>query len=88
MNARQIHARTEDERLHLSASVVGAPGPSVVGTMWAMADEGGRDLANHFQVNVLGRSKGYPITRDLQALGDGMQKLQRKQYFTRVTGEF
>ncbi|KAH9015466.1 hypothetical protein EDB85DRAFT_1875818, partial [Lactarius pseudohatsudake] len=37
-----------DEGLHLVAAVQYCGFRSVVGTMWAMADVGGRDLAKHF----------------------------------------
>ncbi|KAI9452952.1 CHAT domain-containing protein [Lactarius psammicola] len=61
-----------DEVLHLAAAVQYCGFRSVVGTMWAMVDEDGRDLAKHFYKSVFsGRERAAPYCeRSAKALRD------------------
>ncbi|KAH9057680.1 CHAT domain-containing protein [Lactarius vividus] len=47
-----------DEGLHLAAAVQYCGFRSVVGTMWAMADEDGQDLAKHFYKTLFSAREG------------------------------
>jgi len=47
----------DDEGLHLAAAVQYCGFRSVVGTMWAMVDEDGRDLAKHFYKALFSTSR-------------------------------
>jgi hypothetical protein len=58
-----------DEGLHLAAAVQYCGFRSVVGTMWAMVDEDGRDLANIFTRHcslLRDEKRGYRIMKDLR----------------------
>ncbi|KAH9956725.1 CHAT domain-containing protein [Russula dissimulans] len=58
---------TADEALHLTAAMQYCGFRSVVGTLWAMADTDGRDLADHFMDLCLAtsvRSGGCVLERD------------------------
>jgi CHAT domain-containing protein len=61
-----------DEGLHLAAAVHFSGFRSVVGTMWAMVNEDGRDLAENFYKVLFLNSRshrdegGYHITKDLR----------------------
>ncbi|KAH9952668.1 CHAT domain-containing protein [Russula dissimulans] len=58
---------TADEALHLTAAMQYCGFRSVVGTLWAMADTDGRDLADHFMGLCLAtslRSGGCVLERD------------------------
>lgn len=62
-----------DEGLHLAAAVQYCGFRSVVGTMWAMADVDGRDLAKYFtrRCSLLRKeNREYGITRDLRKRSD------------------
>ena len=70
-----------DEALHLTAAMQYCGFRSVVGTMWAMADTDGRDLAESFYKSLLsGREAGVPYyERSARALRDATRKLRRKR---------
>ena len=72
------------EGLHLTAAVQFAGFRSVVGTMWAMADIDGHDLAKHFYASVFSeRWKGVPYhERTAEALRDAVRVLRRKKKMT------
>jgi len=69
------------EGLHLTAAVQFAGFRSVVGTMWAMADIDGHDLAKHFYASVFSeRWQGVPYyERTAEALRDAVRELRRKK---------
>jgi CHAT domain-containing protein/tetratricopeptide (TPR) repeat protein len=73
-----------DEVLHLAAAVQYCGFKSVVGTMWAMVDEDGRDLAEHFYKALFskssGREPGLPYhERSAKALRFAVKKLRKKK---------
>jgi CHAT domain-containing protein len=71
-----------DEALHLAAAVQYCGFRSVVGTMWAMADTDGQDLARNFYKSVFsgGGKRGVPYyERTAEALRDAVVKLRRKR---------
>ena len=69
-----------DEGLHLAAAVQYSGFRSAVGTMWAMADIDGPDLAGHFYRSVFSnRWEGVPYyERTAEALRDAVRNLRRK----------
>ena len=69
-----------DEALHLAAAMQYCGFRSVVGTMWAMADEDGRDLAENFYKSVFsGGEQGVCYhERTAEALRDAVVKLRRR----------
>jgi len=69
-----------DEVLHLAAAMQFCGFRSVVGTMWAMADVDGRDLARHFYRSVFSNeAQGGPYyERTAEALRDAVVSLRRK----------
>ncbi|KAH9034027.1 CHAT domain-containing protein [Lactarius deliciosus] len=75
-----------DEGLHLAAAVQYCGFRSVVGTMWAMANVDGPDLAKHFYKSVFPkREQGEPVPyykRSAGALRDAVKKLRRKRGIT------
>ncbi|KAI9451569.1 CHAT domain-containing protein [Lactarius psammicola] len=76
-----------DEVLHLAAAVQYCGFRSVVGTMWAMVDEDGRDLAEHFYKALFSttsrREQGIPYhERSAKALRFAVKKLRRKKRIT------
>jgi hypothetical protein len=72
-----------DEGLHLAAAVQYCGFRSVVGTMWAMADTDGRDLAKYFYKALFSRSRGIPYhERSAEALRSAVKKLRRKRGIT------
>ncbi|KAF8264652.1 CHAT domain-containing protein [Lactarius quietus] len=73
-----------DEGLHLVAAVQYCGFRSVVGTMWAMANTDGKDLAKHFYKSMLsGKQTGVPYyQRSAKALRDAAKKLRRKRGVT------
>ncbi|KAI9508533.1 hypothetical protein F5148DRAFT_1283913 [Russula earlei] len=73
-----------DEGLHLAAAMQHCGFRSVVGTMWAMADTDGRDLARRFYKNVLSETgEAMPIyERSAVALRDAVKALRRKRGMT------
>ncbi|KAH9041481.1 CHAT domain-containing protein [Lactarius deliciosus] len=70
-----------DEALHLTAAIQYCGFRSVVGTMWAMADTDGRDLAENFYKSLFSsREQGVPYyERSARALRDAARKLRRKE---------
>jgi CHAT domain-containing protein len=72
-----------DEGLHLAAAVQYCGFRSVVGTMWAMADIDGRDLAKYFYKELFSDSRGSPYhKRSAKALRFAVQKLRKKRGIT------
>jgi CHAT domain-containing protein len=77
-----------DEVLHLAAAVQYCGFRSVVGTMWAMVDEDGQDLAKHFYKALFStsrREEGVPYhERSAKALRFAVKKLRgtRKRRIT------
>ncbi|KAI0003263.1 CHAT domain-containing protein, partial [Russula compacta] len=70
-----------DEGLHLTAAMQFCGFRSVVGTMWAMADTDGQDLARDFYKAVFShRRQGVQYyERTAEALRDAVRKLRRKR---------
>ena len=70
-----------DEALHLTAAMQYCGFRSVVGTMWAMADTDGEDLAKSFYESLFSsRETDVPYyERSAHALRDATQKLRRKR---------
>ena len=70
-----------DEGLHLAAAVQYCGFRSVVGTMWAMADEDGGDLTELFYTSMF--SSGEPEVpyheRSARALRDAVRSLRKKK---------
>jgi CHAT domain-containing protein/tetratricopeptide (TPR) repeat protein len=76
-----------DEVLHLAAAVQYCGFRSVVGTMWAMVDEDGRDLAEQFYKALFSttsrQDQGIPYhERSAKALRSAVKKLRRKKRIT------
>jgi CHAT domain-containing protein len=72
-----------DEGLHLAAAVQYCGFRSVLGTMWAMVDEDGRDLAENFYKALFANSRGTPYyERSAKALRFAVKKLRRKRKIT------
>ncbi len=71
-----------DEALHLAAAMQYCGFRSVVGTMWAMADKDGRDLAGNFYKQVFSDRKqwqGVPYyERTAKALRNAVKKLRKE----------
>jgi CHAT domain-containing protein len=78
-----------DEGLHLSAAVQYSGFRSVVGTMWAMADNDGPVIAEHFYTLVFSEKwKGVPYyERTAEALRDAVQVLRSLRGKKKVTTE-
>ena len=70
-----------DEALHLTAAMQYCGFRSVVGTMWAMADTDGRDLARYFYKSLFSsQESSLPYyERSAEALRDATQKLRGKR---------
>jgi CHAT domain-containing protein/tetratricopeptide (TPR) repeat protein len=70
-----------DEALHLTAAMQYCGFRSVVGTMWAMADTDGLDLAKNFYKSLFSRrDSSVPYyERSAEALRDATQKLRGKR---------
>ena len=75
-----------DEGLHLAAAVQYCGFRSMVGTMWAMVDKDGRDLAENFYKALFSDSKreqGTPYhERSAKALRFAVKKLRKKRRIT------
>jgi CHAT domain-containing protein len=81
--AEMTEGRKADEGLHLAAAVQYCGFRSVVGTMWAMADEDGRDLAENFYKALFENSRRTPYhERSAKALRFAVKKLRRKRRIT------
>jgi CHAT domain-containing protein len=84
-HAAEITAKSvSDEALHLTAAMQYCGFRSVVGTMWAMADTDGRDLAKNFYKSLFSRrdSSVRYYERSAEALRDATQKLREKRGIT------
>jgi len=70
-----------DEGLHLAAAVQYCGFRSVVGTMWAMADQDGGDLAKHFYNSMFWNDDtGIPYhERSARALRDAVRSLRKEK---------
>ena len=69
-----------DEVLHLAAAVQHCGFRSAVGTMWAMADVDGRDLAEDFYKAMFSNSRRMPYhERSAKALRVAVKKLRKKR---------
>ncbi|KAI9445761.1 hypothetical protein BJY52DRAFT_1228705 [Lactarius psammicola] len=75
-----------DEGLHFAAAVQYCRFRCVVGTMWAMVDEAGRDLAEHFYKALFStsrREQGLPYhERSAKSIWFAVKKLRRKRRIT------
>ena len=72
-----------DEVLHLAAAVQYCGFRSVVGTMWAMADIDGKDLAKHFYKRLFSGSSETPYhERSAEALLFAVNMLRKKRRIT------
>ena len=82
--AEQTEESIADEVLHLAAAMQFCGFRSVVGTMWAMADIDGRDLARDFYDSVFSdRMQGaHHYERTAEALRDAVKNLRRKRGMT------
>ena len=81
-HAAEITAQSvSDEALHLTAAMQYCGFRSVVGTMWAMADTDGRDLAKNFYKSLFssGDSSVPYYERSAEALRDATQKLRGRR---------
>jgi CHAT domain-containing protein len=77
--AEMTEESISDEVLHLAAAMQFCGFRSVVGTMWAMADIDGRDLARHFYKSVFSsEGQGRYYERTASALRDAVVSLRRK----------
>ena len=78
--AEQTEESIADEVLHLAAAMQFCGFRSVVGTMWAMADIDGRDLARDFYDSIFsGETQAASYhERTAQALRDAVRNLRRK----------
>jgi len=70
-----------DEGLHLAAAVQYCGFRSVVGTMWAMADQDGGDLAEHFYKSMFSADQsGVPYyERSARSLRDAVRAVRKKK---------
>jgi len=70
-----------DEGLHLTVAVQYCGFRSVVGTMWAMADEDGGDLAGHFYKSMFSSNDASVpyYERSARSLRDAVRSLRRKK---------
>jgi CHAT domain-containing protein len=70
-----------DEALHLAAAMQYCGFRSVVGTMWAMADTDGKDVAENFYRSVFssGKQGVCYYERTAEALRDAVVRLRRKK---------
>jgi len=79
--AETTNESPSDEALHLAAAMQYCGFRSVVGTMWAMADTDGRDLAGYFYKSLFSRQRQgvHYYERTAEALRDAVVKLRRKR---------
>ena len=81
--AEMTEGSVVEEGLHLVAAVQYCGFRSVVGTMWAMVDEDGRDLAKNFYKALFSNSRGTPYhERSAKALRFAVKKLRGKRRIT------
>jgi CHAT domain-containing protein/tetratricopeptide (TPR) repeat protein len=81
--AELTEGSSADEGLHLAAAVQYCGFKSVVGTMWAMANEDGPDVAKYFYQSMFPKKeKGEPVPyykKSASALRDAVKKLREKK---------
>ena len=81
--AELTEGSSADEGLHLAAAVQYCGFKSVVGTMWAMANDDGQDVAKYFYQSVFPKKeKGEQVPyykRSAPALRDAVKKLRQKK---------
>lgn len=79
--AEWTDAHIPDEALHLTAAMQYCGFRSAVGTLWAMADVDGRDLAEHFYKRVFAREERVVGLgeRSARALRDAVRRLRKKR---------
>ncbi|KAI0256962.1 CHAT domain-containing protein [Lactifluus subvellereus] len=71
---------TPDEVLHLTAAMQFSGFRSVIGTMWAMADEDGKDLSEHFYSKMFAAgAQVASYEQSARALRHATQKLRTKK---------
>jgi len=84
--AEMTEGSSAEEGLHLAAAVQYCGFRSVVGTMWAMANQDGPDMARHFYQSMFPKKeKGGPVPyykRSAKALRDAVKKLRKKRGIT------
>jgi tetratricopeptide (TPR) repeat protein len=84
--AELTEGSSADEGLHLAAAMQYCGFRSVVGTMWAMANEDGPDVAKYFYQSMFPKKEnGEPAPyykRSAGALRDAVRKLQKKRGMT------
>jgi CHAT domain-containing protein len=84
--AELTEGSSADEGLHLAAAMQYCGFRSVVGTMWAMANEDGPDVAKYFYQSMFPKKeKGEPAPyykRSAGALRDAVRKLRKKRGIT------
>ena len=86
--AELTEGSSADEGLHLAAAVQYCGFRSVVGTMWAMANEDGPDVAKCFYQSMFSKEEeGESLTapyykRSAGALRDAVKKLREKRWVT------
>jgi hypothetical protein len=84
--AELTEGSSAEEGLHLAAAVQYCGFKSVVGTMWAMANQDGPELAKHFYKSMFPKKeKGEPVPyykRSAGALRDAVKKLRKKRGVT------
>ena len=84
--AELTEGSSADEGLHLAAAVQYCGFKSVVGTMWAMANEDGPDVAKYFYRSMFSNAseeEGVPYyKRSAGALRDAVNKLRKKRWIT------
>ena len=84
--AELTEGSSADEGLHLAAAMQYCGFRSVVGTMWAMANEDGPDVAKYFYQSIFPKSEqGEPVAyykRSAGALRGAVKKLRRKRGIT------
>ena len=82
--AELTEGSSADEGLHLAAAVQYCGFRSVVGTMWAMANEDGPDVAKYFYRSMFSNEEeGVPYyKRSAGALRDAVKKLRKKRWVT------
>ena len=82
--AELTEGSSADEGLHLAAAVQYCGFRSVVGTMWAMANDDGPDVAKYFYQSMFSNEEeGVPYyKRSAGALRDAVKKLRKKRCIT------
>ncbi|KAI0251967.1 CHAT domain-containing protein [Lactifluus subvellereus] len=71
---------TPDEVLHLTAAMQFSGFRSVIGTMWAMADEDGKDLSEHFYGKMFAAdAQAASYEKSAKALRHATQRLRTKK---------